>query len=218
MSDKLIDLLQFENTKKFWVSVIFTTLSCVICNLGIGCFYTAYVGTDPISVFVEGISFHCDLTVGQISTICNVILSIMMILLLRKSFGTGTFIQVLIAGPLIDFFCALVGSVFDSNTASSLARWILLAIGLIIYAFGLALSIDCNIGVSPFSFPPLYLEKITPLSIKYTQMISDAFFFIIGVVLGGTVGVGTLVAVGLTGPFMEFFIHLIKPLLDKLSA
>ena len=199
------------NVKAYLYHAFFETLAVVLSEIGIGCYYTASVGADPISVFVEGVSFHCSLTVGEISTVCNIVLSVLMILFLRDQFDLGTFIQVLIAGPSIDFFYGLLMKYFPPETTAMPIRIVIFIFGLVIFALGLALSIRASLGVGPFSFPPLIMAKITPISLKYTQIITDACFFITGAILGGVVGLGTVASVLLTGPLMDFFMSKFEP-------
>ena len=185
-------------------------LATALCELGIACYYTARLGTDPISVFVEGISFHCDLTVGEISTICNIILGILLFLFDREQFGIGTFLMILTAGPLIDLFYGILLLHFPPETTALWIRIVILVIGIIVYAFGLGLTIQCDIGVGPFSFPPLFLAKAFHIDLKYTQILTDAVFFVIGLFLGGIYGLGTIVSVLLTGPLMTLFMKFKK--------
>ena len=205
------------NKKNIYRLLLFLS-SLSLAELGIACYYTARLGTDPISVFVEGVSFHVDLTVGEISTICNVILLIMTFFLYRELIGVGTVLSTLLGGPLIDLFYGSLLSAFPSDVVSMSTRIIILIVALIIYPIGLGGMIICDLGIGPFSFPPLYLSKKTNIDIKYTQIITDASFFVIGVLLGGIYGVGTIVSVLLTGPMMEMFMKLLESALRKMET
>lgn len=206
------------NKKVYLYQSIITILAVILCEFGIGCFYTARIGTDPISIFVEGVSFHCSLTVGQISTICNAILCVLMFIFERKQFGFGTLIQVLIGGPLIDLFYGILFKYFNPDVTTLLTKIIILSIGLVIYSIGLGITILCDVGVGPFSFPTIFLNDYTPLNMKYSQIISDATFFIIGLLLGGIYGIGSIVTVFLCGPIMDYTIKLVKPKIDSLGS
>ena len=203
--------------KKDIYKLPFFILSLTLAELGIACYYTARLGTDPISVFVEGVSFHVDLTVGEISTICNIILLIMTFFLYRELIGIGTVLSTLLGGPLIDLFYGSLLKVFPTDMVLMSTRIIIIIAALIIYPIGLGGMIICDLGIGPFSFPPLYLTKKTNIDIKYTQIITDATFFVIGVLLGGVYGMGTIVSVLLTGPMMEMFMKLLDPLLKKME-
>jgi uncharacterized membrane protein YczE len=72
-------------------------------------------------------------------------------------------------------------------------------------------------GVGCFQFIPLFLAEKTPLDLKYTQMISDALFFLIGFFLGGVVGIGTVAAVLLTGYIMTYTISKLEKKVSDLG-
>ncbi|MBQ3295343.1 MAG: YitT family protein [Erysipelotrichaceae bacterium] len=207
------DFFDRATLRKMPLYLIFLALS----ELGIALYYTARVGTDPISVFVEGVSFHCDLSVGEISTICNVIFMIMTFFLYREVFGIGTFITTLLGGPLIDLFCSILFTAFPESETSIFARIMIIICGLIVYPIGLGGLIACDLGIGPFSFPPLYASKKAGIDLKYTQIINDAIYFLIGIFLGGLFGIGTIISVFLTGPMMEWFIKLIEPYIRKIE-
>lgn len=199
--------------RKMPLYLVFLALS----ELGIALYYTARLGTDPISVFVEGVSFHCDLSVGEISTICNVVFMIMTFCLYREVFGIGTFVTTLLGGPLIDLFCGFLFVAFPQEETSVMVRIMIIICGLLVYPIGLGGLIACDLGIGPFSFPPLYASKISGIDLKYTQIINDAIYFLIGILLGGIFGVGTIISVFLTGPMMEWFMKLIEPYIRKIE-
>lgn len=204
------------NKEKINIRKVFLfLLGLIFSELGIAFYYTAVLGTDPISVFVEGISFHVDLSVGQISTICNVILGILTYLFERDRLGIGTILTILAGGPLIDLFYGTLLGIFPPETTVLGVRCIILVAGLITYALGLGLILICDLGIGPFSFPPIWLARVTKLDLKYTQIITDALFFLVGILLGGIFGPGTVVAVLLTGPLMTMFMRLIRPFAEK---
>ena len=197
------------NWKAFIVRLILALLGTTIGEFGIGCYYGCGLGTDPISVFVDGFHSISGLSYGTISTICNVIQAMLIFLFIRQYLGIGTLIGVLIGGPLIDVFETLVRTSFPLETTSLPIRIAILIAGLITTGIGYALGIVCRMGVGCFQFIPLILSEKTPLDLKYTQMISDAAFFLIGLLLGGVVGIGTIVGVFLTGYIMSYVIGLI---------
>ena len=46
----------------------------------------------------------------------------------------------------------------------------------------------------------------------------DAFFVSLGFILGGTVGVGTIIAIFLTGPMVQFWLPKTRVLLQKIRV
>ncbi|MBQ6333933.1 MAG: YitT family protein [Erysipelotrichaceae bacterium] len=189
--------------RSFWVRFFISFLATMISELGIGCYYACGLGTDPISVFVDGLHGRFGLSYGTISTICNVIQAILIFLLIRKHLGPGTLLGVVIGGPLIDVFETLVRTAFPLESTSLYMRVVILIVGLITTGIGYGMGIGCQMGVGCFQFIPLFLNEYFHIDISYAQMISDGLFFIIGFILGGVVGVGTLAGVFLTGFILD---------------
>ena len=192
------------NKKTLAVSLIIGLIGTVLANFGIGCYYGCGLGTDPISVYVDGLHVLSGLTYGQISTINNVILTILIIIFERKHLGIMTVLTVFISGPLIDVFTALISRLFPLETTPLAVRMILLAVALITFAVGTGLIVACKMGIGCFSFLPIWLSDLTGISLSYTQMFTDACFLVVGWLMGGVVGIGTIVGVLGTGPILNW--------------
>ena len=198
------DLIERIDYPAIFKKSLLFVIATALCELGIACYYTARLGTDPISVFVDGLHNACGLSYGQISTICNVILTILIFLFERKHLGIGTIIGMFLGGPLIDLFEGMLRSNFPLTSISLLTKLLILLAGLITTSIGYALSIGCKMGIGCFQFVPIFLTDLIKLDIKYTQMISDAAFFLIGWAMKGVIGIGTIVGVLCTGYILGY--------------
>lgn len=209
----------FKNVR--WMALlklsVLYAMATVMCELGLACYYTAALGTDPISIFVEGVSLHTSLSLGQISSIGNLILGILFVIFDRKKMGPGTFITIAMVGPILDFFHGILVDLFPVETTAIWIRVIILTAGIVLYAAGLGIAIGCDLGVGPFSFPPIFLARVLRVDLKYTQIATDAMFFVAGVLLGGVVGLGSIVSVLATGPLMEWSLKRIGPLVSRIG-
>lgn len=205
------------NWKSFSIRLLVSLLATIIGEFGIGCYYGCGLGTDPISVFVDGVHNVCGLSYGDISTICNIILAILIIIFERQHLGIGTLIAVAIAGPLIDVFETLIRVNFPIETTSLIIRMGILLAGLVTTSISYAMAIACKMGIETFQFIPIFIADKTPIKLDLAQTISDAVFFMIGVILGGVVGIGTIVGVACTGYLMGFILNKISKPLDDLG-
>ncbi len=212
-----MSFLKKINWKAFGIRLFLSFFGTMISELGIGCYYACGLGTDPISVFVDGLHNISGMSYGNISTICNVIQAILIFIFIREYLGIGTLIGVLIGGPLIDVFETLVRTSFPLETTTLPVRIIILLVGLLTTGIGYGLGIVSKMGIGCFQFIPLFLTKKTKIDLKYTQMFSDATFFLIGFLLGGVVGIGTIVGVFLTGFILSFVVEKLEPKVDSLG-
>ncbi|MCR4633759.1 MAG: hypothetical protein K5648_06505 [Erysipelotrichaceae bacterium] len=189
--------------KSFSIRFLISFLASVISSFGIGCYYCCGLGTDPISVFVDGLHGHYGLSYGTISTICNIIQTVLIFLFIRKHLGPGTLLGVLTGGPFIDLSETLMRSLFPAASTPFFLRIFILLLGLVTTGIGYGMGIGAEMGIGCFQFLPLFLSEKTPLELKYTQIITDALFFITGFFLGGVVGIGSIISVLLTGFFLD---------------
>lgn len=209
-----MDKFKNINKKVYIKKVLFSTVGTILCMLGISFLYVAKLGTDPITVFIDGISMHVSLSIGTINTICNIVLVVLMLIFERKLFDLETLIQALISGFFLDLFIVLFEKPFSVFNGELYASLIMMFVGIAIYAFGIAITIACDVGIGPFNFPPLYFARILKAKLKYVQTVTDALYFLVGTLLGGLIGIGTLLCSILFGPFLSYFIDKLQPMVD----
>ena len=69
------------------------------------------------------------------------------------------------------------------SAASLVKRYIFLCIGLCIMAFGVAFSIEANLGTSPISSLPYVSSLLTPLSVGNTTILMHCVFILIQILI-----------------------------------
>lgn len=221
LNEVIVEAKQLKNKKFNVKSIAFRLFLCILSTLlsqfGVACYYGCGLGTDPISVFVDGLHGGFGLTYGQISTICYVILGILLIIFERKYFGISTAVGIFFGGGLLDYFVALVANTFPIESISLVTKVLILIAGLITTGIGYGLGIACDLGVGTFQFVPLFFNDYLHIELKYAQIISDAIFFVIGWILGGIVGVGTIVGVVLTGYILDWSIKVVQKPLENVG-
>ena len=190
--------------------------SNILTAFGISCFYACGLGSDPISVFVDGQHRLTGLTLGQINTIDNVILLILMLLLARRYFNVGTLVTVFLTGPLIDLFFGFLSHTFPENDTTLPIKIAMISIGILLFCFGLSLFITADFGIGTFDFPSLALSDKTGIEMRWFRMALDALFLVTGYLMGGKAGFGTVAGVLTTGPLLSFFLKRLKEPLAKI--
>lgn len=192
------------NSKALTANIVICIISTFLSNFGVACYYGCGLGTDPISVFVDGLHGRFGLTYGQISTICYVILGALLFIFERKHLGISTIISIFTGGAMLDWSVALVAKAFPIEQIDLVTKLLILLAGLITTGIGYGMGIACDLGVGTFQFVPLFICDYMHIELKYAQIISDAIFFVIGWILGGVIGIGTVVGVFLTGFVLEW--------------
>ena len=92
-------------------------------------------------------------------------------------------------------------------------------IGCVILAAGMSIVINSNAGTGPNDLVAVILsDKIEKVEFRWVRVGCDLFFVVLGFFLGGTVGAGTIVAVCLTGPLVQFWLPITKKLVNAVGV
>ncbi len=189
------------------------------CAFGISCYYAAGLGADTISVFVSGISAVTGLSLGTVTNICNLILTALMLFFGRRYLGPGTILSLLLTGFLIDFFVPMLTRAFPPDTAPLWIRIGILLTGLLMCGVFIGLFVFADFGVGPFDFVTLTArDLLKTVELRWVRVGADFLYLTIGWLLGGTVGVGTILAALLTGPLMALSMKHLGPLFTRLCG
>ena len=92
-----------------------------------------------------------------------------------------------------------------------------LMFGLFLYAFGIILSINANIGYSPWEVFHVGLTKVSSLSLGVVSIITGVIIVLATMILGEKFGIATILNMFLIGIFIDIIIYLgIIPIADNL--
>jgi len=119
----------------------------------------------------------------------------------------GTFVVALLLGPMINL---IIGWGWLPIPVSLLERIVMVFVAILFLSFALAIYIYANIGYSPFEGILLTIKQKVKMRFAFIKIINDASLFIIGWLLGGTIGIGSVMTVILLGPLIDLFTHLVK--------
>lgn len=160
----------------------------------------AGIGLDPWDVFHYGVFLHTGWTLG----VTVIVVSIPVLLLwapLRQWPGLGTIANTVWIGVATDISLALVPTAHGlfNQTAMFIA-------GLVINALGGALYIGSQLGPGPRDGLMTGLHRRTGVSLRLVRTGIELTVLAIGWLLGGIVGVGTLLYALLIGPLVQAFL------------
>ena len=161
------------------------------------------LGLDPWDVFHEGLTHHVPLTFGQV-TIGVGALVLLLWIPLRQRPGVGTILNVLIIGLAADFGIAVI-----DRPDEMWMRMLLLTGGVAGNGFAGALYIGAQLGPGPRDGLWLALVRRTHRSVRFWRTTIELTVLVVGFVLGGTVGIGTVLYALTIGPIVQFFLPLV---------
>ncbi|GAA3113114.1 membrane protein [Planomonospora alba] len=165
---------------------------------GVGLQIESHLGGSPWDVFHQGLSIHLGLSVGIWIILVGALVMLLWIPLRQKP-GVGTLSNVVFLGLFADAALWLL-----PEPGPLAARWAYLAAGVVATAAATALYIGAGLGPGPRDGLMTGLVRLG-LSIRLARTLIEAAALAIGWLLGGTVGVGTVVFALAVGPLTQFF-------------
>ena len=166
------------------------------------------IGVSPWTVLAEGLSLKLNWSVGFATFIVSVLVLSTWIFLKQKP-GLGTLLNIIIIAGMIDISLFL----FDFSTNSYLLNILTGILGVLFVGLGSGIYLIANLGPGPRDGLMTGLQRITNFPIAWVRASIEISVVILGWILGGTVGLGTLIfALGI-GPAVALGLYLT----DKIS-
>lgn len=213
-----------NRSRKDWaIALIVLFLGLIIAHLGVSMFLVSAMGTDTFTVFIQGLSLTCQQITGTgfptVGTVHVVILCLIMVIMQFTTKGyikPGTVICAFCGGPIIDFFNWLI-SPFVNENSPLIIRTVVMTLGCVILSIGMSVVINSEAGTGPNDLIAIVIsDKLPGIQFRFVRIACDIFFIVIGFLLGGVVGIGTVAAAFLTGPLVQFWLPKTKTLIRKL--
>lgn len=165
------------------------------------------LGASPWDVFHLGASLHLPVSFGTVMVITAVgVLSGW--IPLRQMPGVGTVANTLLLGPFADLNLAWIGT--PDHLALRIAY---MAGGVVVCAIATAMYVGAQLGPGPRDGLMTGLARRTGWSIRRVRTSIEVVVLALGVLLGGTIGLGTVLFAFGVGPLTQLFLrYLIVPL------
>lgn len=168
--------------------------------LGVTCTVQAELGLAPWDVLHSAVSQRTGLGFGTASVLASVA-----VLALAMTLGTcpgiGTVANTLLIGAAIEAMLQL-GLLGSADRWPWILRLGLLLGGLAVIGLGSALYIGAHLGSGPRDSLMIAVHRRLRVPIVLARTLTEGSAFAAGALLGGAVGVGTVVSVVLIGPFV----------------
>lgn len=211
-----------RDMKEIAMRVVILLIGLTIAHLGVTLFLLTELGADPFNVLVQGIFRTISgMTGAKVMThgythIAICFLIILVLLIVDRSYiKIGTILCMVCGGPIIDFFTRLLQFMF----AQERTLWFklpVLALGCVILAFGMTIVIKSDAGTGPNDLVALVISEKTHKKFGIVRIIVDVSFVVVGFLLGGSFGVGTIVCACLVGPVAGFFLPHSEKIVERI--
>lgn len=184
----------------------FTVMLAGIGLLGIGValFKLSLMGNDPHTALMIAIGNRLGIDFSFVMLTANCLWFSLEWRFGKELIGIGTFVNWLLVGPLASL-CEKAVMSFWNGPAGTGARMCLMLAGVVVLSLACALYQTAGLGIAPYDALSIMLSRRSGQSYFRYRMLTDSLCVIAAFLLGGFLGVGTLVcAIGL-GPFIAFF-------------
>jgi uncharacterized membrane protein YczE len=162
----------------------------------------AGLGLDPWDVFHQGLTVHTPITIGLASAAVGAVVLLGWIPL-RNRPGVGTVANVIVIAITVDVGLWLL------PIPTSLPLQIAMMVGAVVLnALSTVLYVGAGLGPGPRDGLMTGLVVRTGLSVRLVRTYIETTVLVVGWLLGGTVGVGTVLYAFGIGPLVQMFLRL----------
>lgn len=165
-------------------------LGFIVYGLAIVVMIHANIGLSPWDVLHQGISLKTGLSMGKISMLVGLII-IVIDAIMGEGIGFATMGNVFLIGMFLDMFESMNIIPYADNLFSGI---IMMIIGMILAAIATVLYLKPALGSGPRDGLMLAINKRTSKSVGTIRAIIEISALIVGWILGGSVGIGTIIS------------------------
>lgn len=169
------------------------------------------LGISPWDVLHVGLFRNFGLTIGTWGIVTGFIIVISTSIVLKKWPKLGTWLNMVLIGLFIDFFNWMLPDF--SSLPAQIAVFIT---GIVVMAYGVGIYVCPNMGAGPRDSLMLLLVEKFGWSLKVVRTAIEAVVTLLGWLLGGPVGVGTILVVLITGQIIQIALPQCRKLLLRI--
>jgi uncharacterized membrane protein YczE len=180
-----------------WVQLV---AGLLMAGFSIGLMVEAHLGLDPWNMMHEGLAHLLPLSFGAVTIVSGLVVLLLWIPL-RQPLGLGTVVNTVLVGLMVDVALAAL-----PTPTSLLVRAGFLVVGVVLCAASGAIYLGSHLGPGPRDGLMTGLVARTGRSVRLVRTGLELTVLLVGFLLGGTVGVGTVVFAVAIGPLVQFFL------------
>lgn len=203
-------------SKELQYVVRFVILFGGLALLGLGVALTihAELGVSPWTVFHVGISNITGLTVGRVTQVVGFVVVVAGTIFFRERPGIATLINMFAVGWFVDLFLGVTIFQQDKGIITQVAY---LIIGIVTTGVGTGMYISAHLGAGPRDGIMLGFARLSGWQVGKVRSAIEAVVLVVGFLLGGPVGLGTVVGIAV-GPVVQWSLYGLEKLWEVLHV
>ncbi len=196
-----------SDRKSILLSALMAAVSLFFNGLGVYLTIHADIGAGPWDVLSVGLSKTLGILYGNASITISMII-LLIDIIMHEPIGIAMFIDSIVVGKAVDFFNFIDAVPVPETLAGAV---VMILAGLTVMGYTQYFYMRACLGCGPRDTLMVGLAKRLkkiPIGIVSIGLLSFATF--IGYLLGGPVGIGTLICAFCSGPIMQFAFTTLK--------
>ena len=186
------------------ITIFYLILGLTLFGLGEALLIISSLGVTPWTVLAEGISLKLKISVGLATFFVSISILILWIPLKQK-LGLGTISNAIVIACTIDLFVYLI-----PETSSFFISILYLFLGVFLVGLGSGLYLTTNLGPGTRDGLMKGVSENFNKPISLVRLIIETTVVMLGWLLGGTVGIGTIMFAIFIGPLISMALSLIR--------
>jgi uncharacterized membrane protein YczE len=172
----------------------------VLYGLSIAMMVTAHLGNAPWDVLHSGLARHLPISLGEALVIVSFLVMVLWIPL-RETPGIGTISNAIVIGVSADAFLRVL-----DQPSALWARGLLTVGGVVVCGLATAMYIGAQLGRGPRDGLMTGFARRTGLSLRLVRTLLEITVVVIGLLLGGVAGLGTVLYALAIGPLTQLML------------
>ena len=193
--------------KLYKIGMIFCVMNFI--GIAVALFLAANLGSDSIGLLCDGLHRVLGISFGNASLLYNLAIIALACCIARNHLGLGTIVYALVSGYFIDFYSFLFAPLHLAEQ-NLLLRVLGFAVGQCFLSAGLAILIQMKLGMNAQDAVIYKIQDSTKIPYAVMRTGCDISYVVIGTLLGGTFGIGTICSVLLTGTMVSKITQIIS--------
>ena len=167
-------------------------------GLGMSLMIVAGIGLEPITVFIEGLAKLLSISFSDALYYFNIFLFLFLIVANKNTIRLATFVTVLTLGYYTHVCLSIMG-LFNWEFTYFL-KILLVVMAAVCLGISIGGYISMDLGFSPIDGMIFWISDVCNIDFKYCMWMIHFLCLVLGEILGGQIGEGTIISVLLISP------------------
>lgn len=198
LSKELPEQLPKQLSKQLPKQLLMLMIGMFLIGLGICLYVQADLGAEPFTVLAQGVSCLAGLQFGRAMQSLNIAIILVILIVDRSHLGLGTLLSAVLVGFFADTLMNWIPHAPNMPVA------VLMLIGAVTtMGIGVGIFIASDLGEGAVEGLMMLTHRKTGFEVRWARILMDSVCVLTGALLGGSIGVGTLVGAFCTGPIIQ---------------